>query len=112
MGKVLPVGGVAQKVRAAYDAGLKEMLLPADNLREAQSLPAYILDAVKVTPVQTVDEALQTALISSSRSCGSWIYSSGPRSPDTPDAESALVGRISAGDSWEDVSLATAVDRC
>lgn len=63
MGKVLPVGGIHQKIRAAYDAGIKEVLLPSDNLKEAQGLPAYILDAVKLTPVNTIDEVLKHALI-------------------------------------------------
>lgn len=65
MGKVLAVGGIQQKVRAAYDAGVKEVLLPADNLKEAQELPPDILDAIKLTPVQTVDEVLRYALVSS-----------------------------------------------
>ena len=62
MGKVLAVGGIQQKIRAAYDAGVKEILLPADNLKEAQELPPYILDTTKLTPVQTVDEVLRGAL--------------------------------------------------
>jgi hypothetical protein len=63
MGKVLPVVGIQQKVRAAADAGIKEVLLPADNLREAQGLPRYILDAVKLTPVQSIDEVLKASLL-------------------------------------------------
>lgn len=62
MGRVLPVGGIQQKVRAAYDAGIKEVLLPADNLKEAQGLPSYILDALALTPVQTIDEVLAQAM--------------------------------------------------
>ena len=62
MGKVLPVGGIHQKVRAAYDAGVKEVLLPADNLREAEGLPSYILEAVKLTPVNTIEEVLKYAI--------------------------------------------------
>ena len=65
MGKILPVGGIQQKVRAAYEAGLKEVLLPIDNLKEAQSLPAYILEALQITPVQTIDEVLKHALTES-----------------------------------------------
>lgn len=42
-------------------AGIKEVLLPSDN----QGLPAYILDAVKLTPVNTIDEVLKHALIGS-----------------------------------------------
>ncbi|MBI4318411.1 MAG: BREX system Lon protease-like protein BrxL [Chloroflexi bacterium] len=63
MGKVLPVGGVQQKVRAAFDAGVKEVILPADNLIEAQGLPKYILDAIKLTPVQSIDVVLKQALV-------------------------------------------------
>ncbi len=63
MGKVLAVGGIQQKIRAAYDAGVKEVLLPADNLREAQELPSYILAAIKLTPVRAIDEVLKCALV-------------------------------------------------
>lgn len=63
MGKVLPVGGIQEKVRAAYDAGIKEVLLPEDNLRDAQSLPSYILDAIKITPVKSIEEVLAHALL-------------------------------------------------
>jgi ATP-dependent Lon protease len=63
MGKVLAVGGIQQKIRAACDAGVKEILLPADNLKEAQELPSYILDTIKLTAVQTVDEVLRHALV-------------------------------------------------
>jgi len=63
MGKVLPVGGIQQKVRAAYEAGVREVLLPADNLREAQGLPAYVLDAIKLTPVSNIDEVINAALV-------------------------------------------------
>lgn len=66
MGKVLPVGGIQQKVRAAYDAGVKEVLLPADNLKEAQGLPAYVFEAVKLTPVESIETVLELALIKDS----------------------------------------------
>jgi ATP-dependent Lon protease len=62
MGKVLPVGGIQQKVRAAFDAGVKEVLLPSDNLKEAQMLPFYILEAIKLTPVDMIESVLKHAL--------------------------------------------------
>jgi len=63
MGKILPVGGIQQKVRAAYDAGVKEILLPADNFKEAQGLPPYIVEAITLTSVETVESVLERALI-------------------------------------------------
>jgi ATP-dependent Lon protease len=53
MGKVLAVVGIQQKIRAAYDAGVKEV----------QELPSYILDTMKLTPIQTVDEVLRHAFV-------------------------------------------------
>jgi len=64
MGKVLPVGGIQEKVRAAVDAGIKEVLLPEENLKEAQALPKYILEAIKLTAVKNIEEVLKHALIS------------------------------------------------
>ena len=63
MGKVLAVGGIQQKIRAAYDAEVKEVLLPAENLKEARELPSYLLDAVKLIPIHHVDEVLRYALV-------------------------------------------------
>jgi len=63
MGKVLPVGGVQQKVQAAVEAGVKEVLLPADNMEEAKGLPAYMLENIKLTPVRTIEEVLEAAFV-------------------------------------------------
>ena len=63
LGKVFPVGGIQQKLLAAYEAGVKEVLIPADNLKEAEGLPSYVLDAVRITPVRNIEEVLQVALI-------------------------------------------------
>lgn len=63
MGKVLPVGGIQQKIRAACDAGIKEVLLPAENLDEAKGLPSYILDAIKLTPVNSIEDVIKSALV-------------------------------------------------
>lgn len=63
MGKVLPIGGVQQKLRAAYDAGVREVLIPADNLREAQELPQTIRQELTITPVSSVAEVLERALL-------------------------------------------------
>ena len=63
MGKVLPIGGVQEKVRAAVDAGIKEVLLPEENLKEAQALPTYILESIKLTTVKDIEDVLNHALV-------------------------------------------------
>jgi ATP-dependent Lon protease len=63
MGKVLPVGGIQEKLRAAADAGVKEVIVPRDNQKEAESLPSQILEKIKVTPVQAIEEVIAAALL-------------------------------------------------
>lgn len=63
MGKILPVGGIQQKIRAAYEAGVKEVLLPEENLKDAKALPEYILESVKLTTVTRIEEVLDLALV-------------------------------------------------
>jgi len=63
MGKVLPVGGIQQKIRAAFDAGIQEVIIPADNMNEAESLPSYILENIKLTPVTTINDVLAISFV-------------------------------------------------
>jgi hypothetical protein len=62
-GRVLPIGGLDIKVRAAYEAGVGEVLFPAGNLAEVKSIPHYIRDVVRLTPISTVEELLRSALV-------------------------------------------------
>src|SRR5712672_2580491 len=62
-GVVLPVGGIKEKVLGAKRAGVKEVLLPADNEPNAKAdLPPELLGELKITYVHTLDEVLQNAL--------------------------------------------------
>jgi ATP-dependent Lon protease len=45
---MLKITALSPKVRAAFDAGVKEVLLPEENLDEARHLPSYVLEAVKL----------------------------------------------------------------
>jgi len=63
MGKVLPVGGIPQKLQAAYDAGITEIILPSQNLKDAKTLPDYILKELKLTPVNSIEEVIKIALV-------------------------------------------------
>ncbi len=61
-GKVLPIGGVKEKLLAAHRAGIKNVIMPKDNEKDLQDIPSDILDALNVSLVDTMDEVLQVAL--------------------------------------------------
>ncbi len=64
-GKVLPVGGIREKVLAAHRAGIKKVLLPADNEADIDEIPENVRNKMKFVLVETVDEVLKHALVKS-----------------------------------------------
>ena len=61
-GKVLPIGGLKEKLLAAHRAGIREAILPADNKRDLADLPQLIKDEMKLNWVEKMDEVLEIAL--------------------------------------------------
>jgi ATP-dependent Lon protease len=61
-GKVLPVGGIKEKVLAAKRAGIKTLLLPDENRKDLTEVPKHALDALTFHFVSTVDEVFEHAL--------------------------------------------------
>ena len=61
-GRVLPIGGVKQKVLAAHAAGLTDVVLPERNRGDLDDVPAEVRDAMKFHFAMTVDEVLGVAL--------------------------------------------------
>jgi ATP-dependent Lon protease len=61
-GRVLPIGGLKQKVLAAHAAGLTDVILPERNRPDLDDVPADVREAMVFHPVMSVDEALQLAL--------------------------------------------------
>jgi ATP-dependent Lon protease len=61
-GRILPIGGVREKVLAAHRAGLKTVLLPEKNLKDLIDLPKAARTDLKIIPVKHMDEVLQLAL--------------------------------------------------
>ncbi len=65
-GKVLPVGGVKEKILAAKRAGISRVVLPARNRRDVDEIPKDLLEGLDLEYVETIDEALRYALSVSS----------------------------------------------
>jgi ATP-dependent Lon protease len=61
-GKVLPIGGVKEKLLAAHRFGITKVILPKENEKDLQDLPKDILEALNVDLVETMDEVLEIAL--------------------------------------------------
>jgi ATP-dependent Lon protease len=61
-GRVLPIGGLKQKVLAAHAAGLTDVILPERNRGDLDDVPEDVRDAMTFHPVMTIDEVLELAL--------------------------------------------------
>ena len=61
-GKVLPVGGIKEKMLAAHRYGVKTILLPEQNMQDLEELPANVRAAIKFIPVNHMDQVLKLAL--------------------------------------------------
>ncbi|MEA2660799.1 MAG: ATP-dependent Lon protease [Chloroflexota bacterium] len=62
-GRVLPIGGLKEKLLAAHRAGIKTFILPEKNKKDLVDVPKEILETVTVRPVSTIDEVLKIALL-------------------------------------------------
>ena len=62
-GRVLPIGGVKEKALAAYRAGIKNLVLPRENRKDVEELPAYIRDYFSVNYADTIAQAAGLTLL-------------------------------------------------
>jgi len=62
-GRVLPIGGLKEKLLAAHRAGITTALVPKDNVRDLELLPPHVREELKIVPVSTMDEVLSLALV-------------------------------------------------
>jgi ATP-dependent Lon protease len=62
-GAVLPIGGLKEKVLAAHRAGIKKVLIPSENEKDIEEIPATVLKTVELELVSHVDQVLKKALI-------------------------------------------------
>lgn len=61
-GRILPVGGIREKVLAAHRAGLKKVLLPERNLKDLVDIPKKVRSDLEIIPVSHMDQVIEIAL--------------------------------------------------
>lgn len=62
-GKVLPIGGLKEKLLAAKTAGIKKVLVPAENRKDVEEISAEITEGLELVYVETMEEVLEHALV-------------------------------------------------
>ncbi len=83
-GKILPIGGVKEKLLAAHRAGINNIILPRDNEKDLADIPENVLSQLTVKMVESMDEVFETALTAPLSKVEAGEDSSGPE-PDKLD---------------------------
>ena len=62
-GRILPIGGLKEKILAAHRGGIKKVLIPKENKKDLKDIPTGISKHIEIVPVEHMDEVLTHALI-------------------------------------------------
>ena len=62
-GRILPIGGLKEKLLAAHRGGIKTVLIPKDNEKDLPDIPENVKRGLKIIPVSIVDQVLELALV-------------------------------------------------
>ena len=62
-GRVIPVGGLKEKILAAHRVGIKTVLIPSENEKNIEEIPQKVLKAIQLIPVAHMDEVLKRSLV-------------------------------------------------
>ncbi|AOY87332.1 endopeptidase La [Marinobacter salinus] len=93
-GRVLPIGGLKEKLLAAHRGGIKTVLIPDDNVRDLKEIPDNIKESLEIRPVKWIDEVLDIAL----------AYPPEPRGENVPSDAGSGKPREEDGDSSERIN--------
>ncbi len=61
-GRVLPIGGLKEKLLAAHRGGIKIAVIPFENEKDLEEIPQNVKDGIQIIPVKAVDDVLKIAL--------------------------------------------------
>ena len=66
-GRVLPIGGLKEKLLSALRGGIKTVIIPKENVKDLAEIPDNVKKGLKIMPVSNVDEVLKIALRKSAK---------------------------------------------
>ena len=69
-GRVLPIGGVKEKVLGAVRAGISEIILPIENDADMEDIPADVRDQINIHLVENLDQVIDLALVKDGKAGG------------------------------------------
>ncbi|AHI29356.1 endopeptidase La [Marinobacter similis] len=93
-GRVLPIGGLKEKLLAAHRGGIKTVLIPDENVRDLKEIPDNIKESLEIHPVKWIDEVLDIAL----------AYPPEPRTADESSEAGSSKPRDEDGDAAERIN--------
>jgi ATP-dependent Lon protease len=64
-GRVLPIGGLKEKILAAHRGGIKQVIIPKENEKDIEEIPASVVRQIKIIPVEHMDDVIARSIIES-----------------------------------------------
>ncbi len=93
-GRVLPIGGLKEKLLAAHRGGIKTVIIPDENVRDLKEIPENIKESLEIIPAKWIDEVLDVAL----------AYPPEPRTADSSEKGASSKASDDAGDAAERIN--------
>lgn len=72
-GRVLPIGGLKEKLLAALRGGIKTVFIPKENVKDLEEIPQNVKDGLEIVPVEHVEEVISAALASQPKPLEGWV---------------------------------------
>ncbi|MEX0627596.1 MAG: S16 family serine protease, partial [Cucumibacter sp.] len=85
-GRILPIGGLKEKLLAALRGGIKTVLIPEENVRDLSEIPETVTRGMEIVPVSRMDEVIKHALLTQPVPI-EWEPEEEGKAPATPPAE-------------------------
>ena len=92
-GRVLPIGGLKEKLLAALRGGVKKVLIPEENAKDLVDIPASVKNGLEIVPVSRMDEVIRHALVRQPQADQMGRGSLGAAAPRRP-ARKRLLGMV------------------